>query len=104
MTFYQITCDNEIIYDIRSKEKIVLSPVLNLEVGKNGSLSFIIPQSNPGYNLISLRKSIIKVYQITKKDGGFESEQLFRGTAYSANKDFFKRKQVECERRTFFFE
>lgn len=103
MTFYQITCDNQIIYDPRSEDKKVIDPKLNLEVKKNGSLSFIIPANNPGYNLISLRKSVIKVYQITKKSNIFLSERLFRGCVYSSNKDFYKRKQVEVEGELSFF-
>ena len=98
MTFYQITCDGEVIYDPRSKDRIVLSPKLDLEVKKNGSLSFIVPESNPCYRIINLRKSIIKVYQITKKDCQFVRERLFKGVVFSSNKDFWKRKQIECER------
>ena len=103
MTFYQITCDGEVIYDPRSKDRIVLSPKLDLEVKKNGSLSFIIPQSNPGYDLIKLRKSVIKVYQITKKNGVLVKERLFRGVVFSSNKDFWKRKQVEVDGELSFF-
>ena len=103
MTFFQITCDNEIIYDIRSKDRIVTSPKMTLEVGKNGSLSFIIPQSNPGYSSVKLRKSVIEVFQITKKNNKFYSELWFRGIAYSSKKDFWKRKQVECEGELSFF-
>ena len=61
---YQITCDNQILYDIRSKDRIVTSPKLILETGKNGSLSFRIPRTNPMRDKINLKKSIFKVFQI----------------------------------------
>ena len=61
---YQITCDNQILYDIRSRDRIVTSPKLILEIGKNGSLSFRIPRTNPMRDKINLKKSIFKVFQI----------------------------------------
>ncbi len=95
---YQITCDDEILYDVRLKNRLVLSPTLNLEVGKNGTLSFQIPVSNDLYNKLQQKKSIIRVFQRDKIDNKWVSTELFRGTAYSEKTDFYKRKQVECER------
>ena len=63
---YQITCDNKILYDVRLKNRIVLSPKLNLETGKNGTLSFTVPLKNECYNEIQQKKSIIQVFQIDK--------------------------------------
>ena len=100
---YQITCDDVVIYDLRLEDRKVISPKLDLEVGKNGTLSFTISRENPCYDLIKQKKSIIKVYQIDKISNKFVQTELFRGTAYSVKKDFYKRKQVECERRAFFF-
>lgn len=100
---YQILCDDEILYDVRLKNRIVLSPVLDLEVGKNGTLSFQIPMSNDLYNSLQQKLSIIKVYQRDKINNTWINTELFRGTAYSETIDFYKRKQVECERRAFFF-
>lgn len=101
---YQITLDDEVLYDVRLKNRLVLSPVLDLEVGKNGTLFFKIPPTNDLYNKLQQKKSIIKVYQVDKINKKYVRTELFRGTAYSEKKDFYNRKQVECERRAFFFE
>ena len=100
---YQITVDNEIIHDVRLKNRTVLSPVLDLEVGKNGTLSFILSPNNELYNSIEQKKSIIKVYQVDKINNQYVSTELFRGTAYSEKTDFWKRKHVECEGELSFF-
>lgn len=100
---YQITCDNEVLHDVRLENRIVLSPSLDLENSKNGTLSFKVPKQNDLYNSIQQKKSIIQVYQIDRINGKLIKTELFRGTAYSVTIDFYNRKQVECERRTFFF-
>lgn len=100
---YQITCDKKVIHDIRLKSRIVLSPKLNLETGKNGTLTFILPPQNDLYNDIQQKKSIIQVFQIDKINGIITRTELFRGTAYSVKDDFYKRKQVECEGELSFF-
>lgn len=100
---YQVTCDDVVIYDLRLEDRIILSPKLDLEVKKNGTFSFIISNDNPCYDLIKQKKSIIKVYQIDKLENNFLQTELFRGTVYSIKKDFYKRKQVECEGELSFF-
>lgn len=100
---YQITCDDEILYDVRLKNRIVLSPALNLEVGKNGTLSFILPPQNDLYNSIEQQKSIIKVFQVDKFETGILKTEIFRGIVYSEKTNFWNRKQVECEGELSFF-
>ena len=100
---YQITCDDEILYDVRLKNRIVLSPGLNLEVGKNGTLSFILPPQNDLYNSIEQQKSIIKVFQVDKFETGILKTEIFRGIVYSEKTNFWNRKQVECEGELSFF-
>lgn len=100
---YQITLDDEILYDVRLKNRIVLSPTLDLEVDKNGTLSFQIPMSNDLYNSLQQKLSIIKVYQRDRVGNSWINTELFRGTAYSETIDFYKRKQVECEGELSFF-
>ena len=95
---YQITCDNKIIHEVRLENRIVLSPKLDLEVGKNGTLSFTVPPQNECYNGIQQKKSIIQVWQLDRIGNKIQKTELFRGTAYSVKEDFYKRKQVECER------
>lgn len=100
---YQITCDNLILHDFRLDNRIVLSPKLNLETGKNGTLSFTVPSQNECYNEIQPKKSIIKVFQIDKINKQTIKTELFRGTAFSITADFYNRKQVECEGELSFF-
>lgn len=100
---YQITCDNKILYDVRLENRIVLSPKLTLETGKNGTLTFILPPQNECYNEVQQKKSIIQVFQIDRIDNKTKKTELFRGTAYSVKDDFYKRKQVECEGELSFF-
>lgn len=92
---YQVKCDDNYIYDPRVKELKIISPVLSVELNKTGSFDFIIPPQNPCYNLISKLKSIITIYQ--------DGEEIWRGRVLNDKIDFYKRKQVECERRAFFF-
>lgn len=100
---YQITCDDNVLYDVRLKNRIVLSPALKLETGKNGTLSFIVPPQNDLYSSIQQKKSIIKVFQVDKINNRIVKTELFRGTVYSETTDFYNRKQVECEGELSFF-
>lgn len=100
---YQIACDNKIIHDVRLENRIVLSPRLNLETGKNGTLTFTLPPQNDCYNEIQQKKSIIRVFQVDKINNKFIKTELFKGTAYSVKDDFYNRKQVECEGELSFF-
>lgn len=100
---YQITCDNQILYDIRSKDRIVTSPKLILETGKNGSLSFRIPRTNPMRDKINLKKSIFKVFQINVVNNKKIYHQLFRGSAYSTEEDLYLRGTVDVEGELAFF-
>lgn len=92
---YQVRCDDNIIYDLRDVDLIIISPKLTTEVNKTGSFTFTIAKSNPGYDLIKKLKSIITIYQ--------DDEEIWRGRALNVKLDFYNRKQVECERRAFFF-
>ena len=95
---YQITCEDKILHDIRLENRVVLSPKLNLETGKNGTLTFIVPPQNECYNEVKEKKSIIQVFQLDRIDNKIIKTELFRGTVYTTKDDFYKRKQVECER------
>lgn len=90
---YKIYADGVLIYDTKlqyDEEYILLSPVLNLEVNKAGSLEFLLPPSNLGYNLIDKMKTTIKVVDD-------EDEILFVGRILHDERDFYNRKQVYCE-------
>ena len=92
---YQVRCDDKIIYDLRDDDLIIISPKLNTEVNKTGTFDFIIPPQNPMYDYIYKLKSIITIFQ--------DNEEIWRGRVLNTKLDFYNRKQVECERRAFFF-
>ena len=100
---YQITCDNQVIYDIRSQDRIVTSPRLTLETGKNGTLSFRIPKTNPCFDLINLKKSIFRVFQVDIVGNQKIYTQIFRGAANTRDEDFYSRGQIEIEGELSFF-
>lgn len=100
---YQITCDNKILYDIRSRDRIVTSPKLVLETGKNGTLSFRIPKTNPMFDYINLKKSIFRVYQVDVKNQKKIYTPIFRGMATTRDEDFYSRGQISCEGELAFF-
>ena len=100
---YQIMCDNKILYDIRSRDRIVTSPKLVLETGKNGTLSFRIPKTNPMFDYINLKKSIFRVYQVDVKNKKKIYTQIFRGMATTRDEDFYSRGQISCEGELAFF-
>lgn len=92
---YQVRCDDNIIYDLRDEDLKIYSPKLSTEVNKTGTFNFTIPPSNSGYDLIKKLKSIITIYQ--------DDQEIWRGRVLNDKLDFYNRKQVECERRAFFF-
>lgn len=100
---YQVFCDEELLYDPRIKERTIISPTLDLEVGKNGTFSFQIPITNSLYNSIQQKLSVFRVSQRDKYNGTYIEKELFRGTAFSEKINFYKVKQVDCEGELSFF-
>lgn len=86
---YQVKCDDNIIYDLREEDLIIISPKLQTEINKTGTFDFIIPPQNPYYSMIKKLKSIITIYQ--------DGEEIWRGRVLNDKIDFYNRKQVECE-------
>lgn len=82
---YQITVNDNILYDLRANNRQVINPKLTLELNKNGKLTFTIPTTNPiGFNKL---KSVFKVYQ--------DGEQIFEGRALNDEKDFYNSNKIE---------
>ena len=71
--------------------------------GKNGTLSFRIPKTNPMFDYINLKKSIFRVYQVDIKDKKKIYTQIFRGMATTRDEDFYSRGQISCEGELAFF-
>ena len=88
---YSIRVDGKLLYSPSLAEEgfLVSNPKLTLELGRSGSLTFLLPPNNPMYDSIQKLKSIITVF-----DG---SEEIFRGRVLHDEKDFLNRKDVYCE-------
>lgn len=88
---YTIHVDGNLLYSplLVDDGYLVLNPKLTLELGKSGSLTFLLPPNNPLYDGIQKLKSIVIVYQ--------DSEEIFRGRVLHDEKDFYNRKNVYCE-------
>ena len=88
---YTIHVDGNLLYSplLIDDGYLVLNPKLTLELGKSGSLTFLLPPNNPLYDSIQKLKSIVIVYQ--------DSEEIFRGRVLHDEKDFYNRKNVYCE-------
>ena len=88
---YTIYVDGEILYSpvLARDGWLVLNPKLTLEMGKAGSLTFLLPTTNPMYDRIMKLKSIITVYQ--------DDEEIFRGRVLHDEKDFRNCRDVYCE-------
>ena len=92
---YQVRCNDNIIYDLRDEDLKIIAPKLNTELNKTGTFKFTIPPQNPLYDEIKKLKGVITIYQ--------DNEEIWRGRILNDKLDFYNRKQVECERRAFFF-
>ena len=88
---YTIHVDGNLLYSplLIDDGYLVLNPKLTLELGKSGSLTFLLPPNNPLYDGIQKLKSMVIVYQ--------DSEEIFRGRVLHDEKDFYNRKNVYCE-------
>lgn len=88
---YAIYVDDYALYhpNLVESGSVVLKPKLTLQLNKAGSLTFLLPPSNPTYDYIQKLKSVITV----TRDG----EEIFRGRVLHDDKDYHNRKQVYCE-------
>jgi len=85
---YQVYIDGEILYLPGDKNYVIQSPLLNLTLGGSGSLTFTCPKTNPKYDTISNRKSMVAVL----RDG----KELFYGEVRNQKKDFMGNKKISC--------
>lgn len=72
-------------------EQIVTDPVLTLEVGKSGTLTFTIAANHPYKDKIKALSSEITVYSDA------ETEPIFAGRHIGDEKDFYNSGKVTCE-------
>lgn len=85
---YQVKIDDNILYLPGDKNYAIDSPVLNLALGESGSFTFICPKTNPRYDSIYNRKSMVSVLH--------DGKELFYGEVRSQDKDFMGDKKVSC--------
>ena len=87
---FSIYVDGELLYrpdgDI---DCAVTDPVLKLEMGKSGSLTFRLPVTNALYGRLQKLVSIVQVF--------YDEQEVFEGRVLSLTRDFNNTLQVECE-------
>lgn len=86
---YVIKCDDYVLHDSRSQTLKLSSPKLNLELNKNGTLTFTIYNNHPYYEKINKLKSVISVYQ--------DNKILFKGRILDDTMNIYKSKNVTVE-------
>lgn len=85
----QVFVDDNVVYDPRVDELIIMQDKLNLELNKSGSYVFTVPPSNPHYGTFNKLKSIVKFV----RDGKI----LFRGRILNSEYDFYNNQKLTCE-------
>lgn len=86
---YTILCDEYILHDSRNPILRVGQPKLNLELNKNGTLTFVIYDSHPYYDNLHKLTSVVTVYQGTNI--------IFKGRILDDTMDFYKSKKITVE-------
>lgn len=87
---FSIYVDGELLYrpdgDI---DCAATDPVLKLEMGKSGSLTFGLPVTNALYGRLQKLVSIVQVF--------YDEQAIFEGRVLTLTRDFDNTLQVECE-------
>lgn len=86
---YQVKCDGEILHDPRLEDRKIFNANLELELCKTGTFTFEVYPSNPCFEKMIKRRSVIEVIK-----GG---DVVFRGQILNDEQGFYKNKQVTCE-------
>ena len=92
---YRVYSDGLTIYNDRLENLQIFSPIVDLELNKTGSFTFIMYPDHPYYGLIHKLKSIITVYQ--------DDYLLFRGRVLDEEYGFHNEKKIVCEGELAFF-
>lgn len=86
---YKVYSDDYLLYSDQLNNLKIMSPQLQLEVGKIDYFDFEVYPNHAYYNMINKLKSIIVVYQ--------DDDIIFRGRARNEDKGFYNQKIFECE-------
>lgn len=85
---YKIVLDGNTIYYPGDEKAVLISSTLNLELNTAGTLTYICPPTNPYYEKIYNRKSIVSVYR--------DEREIFIGEVREQTKDLRGNKKVQC--------
>lgn len=94
---YKILVDGNLFCSSEIEELAIINPVIQQEMNKAGTFTFILPYNHPYYNTIQRRVSLIDVYRDE------DTEPLFEGVCVSDTIDFYKQKKLTCEGELTFF-
>ena len=86
---YTILCDDYILHDSGSEILKVGKPKLDLELNKNGVLSFTIYHNHPYYNNLKKLKSLIQVLQ--------DGKIIFKGRILDDTLGLYKSRKITVE-------
>lgn len=86
---YEIRVDGALFCSSKIEDLAVINPVIDLEMNKAGTFTFIVPPNHPGYNTIKRKSSLIDVYR--------DEELIFEGICSDIEDDFFKQRKISCE-------
>lgn len=85
---YKVYLDDKLLYYPNDNEYCITEPIINLALNDAGTFEFGLPVSNPLYEQINKRKSMVRV----DKDG----DEIFYGEVRESEKDMYGTKQVYC--------
>lgn len=93
---YSIFADSTCIFnDVTPLESLKISePKLVMEDSAAGSLEFVLPPGNAGYDIIERLTTMI-IVKCTNTQG--VDEEIWRGRVLNESTDFMKRKKLYCE-------
>ena len=80
---YKVLLDDSVLYYPGDDQCVITDAVLKLKVSQAGSFECIVPDINPLWNSISLRKSMITVYK--------DNTEIFCGEVREIKKDVHRR-------------
>jgi hypothetical protein len=86
---YQIRCGEDILYDPRDDELMVLNPKCKLKENAVGEGSFTILPTHPNYNKLQKLKSVVEIRQ--------DGKPIFRGRMTRDSRDFHNQFFVDLE-------
>ena len=87
---FTIYADGQLLYSNGLQEtNTILTPTLKLEVGKAGSLDFVMLPGHYLYNVIDKLKTKVVAFM--------DETEIFRGRVLNWETDFYKQRTVHCE-------